>query len=136
MIKSVTKTIALALALVSLDVIAGTHPAFHFAQGITQKDYLPNTLVLKVKPEFRSQCSNANIEIQALQQIFTGIGVVKINKIFPHHQPPAESFDKYGRAYIDLSLIYQLEYAKGEMPKIINSLMRTDLLEYAEPKYT
>ncbi len=136
MIKFLTKTLCLAFILLTVNAIAGSNNSFRFAPGITSKDYLPNTLVLKVKPAFRSQCTNNAIEVAQLEQIFNSIQVSDLFKIFPNHQPPAEPFDRYGRAYVDLSLIYQLEYkSNADIVKIINALVATDVLEYAEPKY-
>lgn len=136
MIKHLKRTVCFALVLLTVNVIAGNQPSFHFAPGITQKDYLPNTLILKVKPAYRAHCSNNAIEMQSLKDIFGTINVTAINKLFPNHQPPVQATDRYGRPYVDLSLIYQVEYkASADMAKIINNLMETEVLEYAEPKY-
>ncbi len=136
MTKLFSQTLCLAFLFITINSNGGNQTTFQFAPGITQKDYLPNTLIIKVKSAYRTQCSNTSIEVQSLQQIFSSINANSISKIFPNHLPPIETLDQYGRPYVDLSLIYQLEYTNNvDMVKTINRLLATDVLEYAEPKY-
>lgn len=110
--------------------------SFRMQPNLTTQDYLAKTVVLKVKDTYRQACSTNAIELQKLQGIFQSIGVTSVKKIFPNHQPPATPYNDYGFKYADLSLIYKLEYtADVNLVKVINSLLHTGLLEYAEPKY-
>lgn len=104
------------------------------AQQNTQ--YLPNTLIIKVKQEYRDKCSVNNIAIPELQKIFQNIQVSSITKKFPLQQPPREKFNKWGYPLVDLSLIYQVKYNSNiPIEKIIRALNATNVLEYAEPVY-
>lgn len=98
--------------------------------------YLPNTLIIKVKQEYRDKCSVSNIAIPELQKIFQNIQVSSIRKKFPEQQPPKEKFNKWGYPMVDLSLIYQVKYTSNiPIDKIIRALNATRVLEYAEPFY-
>lgn len=97
---------------------------------------LPNTLILKIKEQYRSQCHPNEIAISALQNIFQKIQVTSIQKKFPEQEPPREKFNKWGYPLVDLSLIYEIKYSQNvPLQKIINALMNTHTLEYAEPYY-
>ena len=98
--------------------------------------YLPNTIILKVKPEYRAQCHPTSIEIPALQKIFQTIQTISIQKKFPEQQPPKEKYNKWGYPLVDLSLIYELKYLQNiPIEKIIRALNASQVLEYAEPYY-
>ncbi len=97
---------------------------------------LPNTLILKIKEQYRNQCHQSEIIIQDLQNIFQKIQVTSIKKKFPNQQPPREKLNKWGYPLVDLSLIYEIKYSQNiPIQKIINALMNTNTLEYAEPYY-
>ncbi|GIV27373.1 MAG: hypothetical protein KatS3mg027_1187 [Bacteroidia bacterium] len=101
-----------------------------------QNNFLPNTLILKVKEQYRSQCNQNEINIPSLQNIFQKIQVTSIKKKFPEQQPPREKFNKWGYPLVDLSLIYEIKYSENiPIQKIINALINTNVLEYAEPYY-
>src|SRR3954465_4367651 len=55
--------------------------------NITPGDYFQKTIVFKVKPEFRSQCSEESIRIASLNTILSTLGIRKLTKMFPGHQP-------------------------------------------------
>lgn len=104
-----------------------------FAQNI---QYLPNTLIIKVKPQYREMCSLNNINVTELQKIFQNIQITSVRKKFPEQQPPQRKYNKWGYPLVDLSLIYEIKYAANiPMQKIIRALMATNTLEYAEPHY-
>ncbi len=97
---------------------------------------LPNTLILKIKEQYRNQCHQSEIMIPDLQNIFQKIQVTSIKKKFPEQEPPREKFNKWGDPLVDLSLIYEIRYSQDiPIQKIINALMNTNTLEYAEPYY-
>ncbi len=98
--------------------------------------YLPNTLILKVKEQYRDKCSLYDIKIPELQKIFQSISVTSFVKKFPEQRPPREKYNKWGYPLVDLSLIYELKYSNNvPMDKIIKALLSTKIFEYAEPYY-
>ncbi|HEU4718187.1 MAG TPA: S8 family serine peptidase, partial [Bacteroidia bacterium] len=97
-------------------------------------DYMHNTLILKVLPEYRSLCSVERINIPAVNDFFLTMGEDQCGKKYPRHEAPKEKFNKYGMPMIDLSLIYEIHYT-GAMPMdmAIAKLMNLGFFEYVEP---
>jgi hypothetical protein len=78
-------------------------------------DYQPQTIILKIKPEFMEFCKSNKIEIEDVQQIFTDIQVFEIKKIFPHHQPLAIKKAKKVQADIIIPVVHWgVEYQRHE----------------------
>lgn len=110
-----------------------TRQHFTMPQGITENDYLPRTIILKVKPEYRQFCSEEKINIPELKNIFSSVQVENILKKFPHSPLPETLRNERGEKLIDLSLLYELTYtAAVSEEEVINRLLATQKLEYAE----
>jgi serine protease len=114
------------------------HPSteFHLAPGLTEADYKANTIILKLKPEYRNIAAVSTINDPRLIAVFNELQAKDLGKIFPHHTPPAQAKNTSGYALVDLSLIYELNYtAQIPLEAAINKLIATGLLQYAEPHY-
>jgi serine protease len=109
---------------------------FHLAPGLTEADYKANTIILKLKPEYRNIATVNYINDPRLITVFNELQAQNLGKIYPRHTPPAMARNAYGYPLVDLSLIYELNYA-AEIPLevAINKLIATGLLQYAEPRY-
>ncbi|MGB3619352.1 MAG: S8 family serine peptidase, partial [Catalinimonas sp.] len=106
------------------------------AAAQSEADYLPKTVVIKVRPEFRAACTPTSIEEPALRAALQSLrGEVK--KMFPRHQDATKPAARTANASaVDLSLIYRIEYAADvPLPKAIARLHHTGRLVYAEPYY-
>lgn len=103
---------------------------------LSPDEFMSNTLIIKVLPEYRSRCSNAQITIPSVVNFFTMIGVDNIKKIYPLHQQPSKQFNSYGAPMIDLTLIYEVHYT-GALPleSAIGKLYNQGFFEYVEPHY-
>ena len=98
--------------------------------------YLPNTIILKVKPAYRSLCTNTAINLAGLGKVLQQIGASHIKKQYPLCLPPAEPLNPDGKPYADLSLIYRLTFsAQLPIEQVIERLEATGLLLYAEPSF-
>lgn len=94
------------------------------------------TLVFKVLPAYRSQCSTDGVALPALQNAISALGGGKLGKMFSKHEAPKRTHNEQGEKLTDLSLIYELHYAgNANVEDATNMLLRTGVLEYAEPKY-
>ncbi|MDW3649630.1 MAG: S8 family serine peptidase [Bacteroidia bacterium] len=131
-----TLTSAQYLILVLLIGFSGLHAqSLKDGFGVGEKNFINGQLILKVKDEYRDRCKNDQINIAAVQEAFAEIGGLEIQKIFPHHTPPAQSKSKAGEL-ADLSLIYRLSFDKGQ--ELLSAVARLDGLteiSYAEPAY-
>lgn len=105
-------------------------------RAINSEDYLPNTIIFKVKNEFRSSCRSNSLVDPALNSIFTEIGAESVNKKFPGKIPPSVARNSRGETLVDLSLIYSLKYSSAEpLERVIQKLYNTGMFEYVEPQY-
>ncbi|MEQ9186835.1 MAG: S8 family serine peptidase [Cryomorphaceae bacterium] len=108
--------------------------------ALGQDDFVEGALIIKVKPQYRSYCSDEQIDLAILNASFSSMGVSKISKRFPDALPleafrsPVPSLDEDRR--VDLSLIYTVHIdPKWDVQKAAKQLERTGVLEYAEPWY-
>ncbi|MFN5711601.1 MAG: S8/S53 family peptidase [Bacteroidota bacterium] len=94
-------------------------------------------VILKVKKQYANQCETTRINSTKIINCLMSIDVVGLSKKFPLNQSPATERDKYGRELIDLSLIYELKVnPSNKLDKVIQLLLATGELDYAEPHYT
>jgi len=114
------KTIALIISLLMVQFIIAQQ----------QDETLPNTVIFKVKDQYRVSCSNSVINIAAFTSFLNEVGVNKLDKIFPNKQK--ETTD----GNVDLSLIYELTYVNDlSIGQVIKRLNKLKITEYVEPYY-
>lgn len=102
----------------------------------SSKNYEKNTVILKVKDEFRADCKLDAILNSRLEYIFNKIDVESVSKEYPGHSKPQRARHANGIAFTDISLIYRLKYKSNQDPwSIIPHLLKTGLFEYAEPSF-
>lgn len=110
--------------------------AYRLPAGVTSKDYMAKTIILRVQPQYRSLCAEQQIQSATFSKAIATLGTVHLQKMFPNHLPPATEKNERGETLVDLSLIYELHYsADAVLEKTINSLLATGLFLYAEPKF-
>lgn len=109
---------------------------FVLASDLTANDYTPNTIIFKLKPQYRSIAGDNKINSPLLDQVLSYVGVNTFGKKFPKHSPPERERNELGQAYADLSLIYELKYTNNvNLEDAINQVLATNLVEFAEPHY-
>jgi serine protease len=103
---------------------------------LTAGDYLPATMIVKVKPQYRSFCGPQGITIPAVSNFMSTIGADQVAKMFPNHKAPDRAVNAWGQPMIDLSTIYTIHYT-GAMPleRAIGKLFATGYFEYVEPYF-
>ena len=116
---------------------------FKMPSTVKKGDYFDKTIVFKVKPQFRAQCSDTGISIVSLNKILNQLGVGKLHTMFPGHNPlassriqPSETRNATGEEYVDLSLIYRFVYTGSmDIKKAINMIYNDGHVQYADPVY-
>jgi subtilisin family serine protease len=109
---------------------------YSLPKGVNSSDYLPNTLVFRVHPDYRYLCGSQEITHAAVQEVLSGLGQVNIGRMFPLHTAPNPAVNEYGHELVDLSLIYEVKYsAQADLIKTINRLLATGIFLYVEPKF-
>lgn len=110
---------------------------FEMPANITQNDYLSKTIVFKLKDQFRNIASKNEVNHSLLKMVLDAVCVNTFGKKFPLHQAPETQFNSLGQAYADLSLIYELKYTNNfPLENVINQLLATGIMEFAEPHYS
>ncbi|TXB66807.1 S8 family serine peptidase [Vicingus serpentipes] len=90
-------------------------------------DFLPKTIILKVKEAYRNNCTENEIKHINFQKISNEINVVELKKIFPNHR------QELNKKLVDLSLIYQLNYDSNISEKeVISKLKKASIFQYVE----
>lgn len=137
--KKLLKLAVVFLALPWMSLAGGSTriaTSYRLPAGVTSKEYMAKTIILRVQPQYRAVCSEHKILMPVLERAIAQLGNVSIEKMFPHHQPPVNEFNERGERLVDLSLIYEMHYtADVSLEKTINGLLATGLFVYAEPKF-
>lgn len=120
-------------------VIPGDHfpKSFRMDPRVTERDYLPKTIIFKVRAEYRQNCKATSIDnILPLQDLLNSIGAQNVAKMFPNDRAPEKKFNEVGMKLVDLSLMYSFKYtADRKLEKVINQLLGLGYFEYVEPWY-
>lgn len=108
---------------------------FRLADNLSDKDYMPKTVIFKLKER------NRNIAgINAIENISVSGALAELNanvsKMFPDAVKPVQDFSADGERYSDLSLIYIVRYnADKNIEDAVNLIYNSGEVEYAQPKY-
>lgn len=102
-----------------------------------QYDFRAQTVIVKVKPEYREQCNDQGLAIDQLQQVFELLRPDQVFRKFPKAPRPQPNRLAVPESQsVDISLIYELHYeANVPVPKAVMALQQTGVLEYAEPAF-
>lgn len=114
----------------------GYSQSYRLPQNVKSDEYLPKTLILKVKPQFRSICEKENINHSSVLLIIQQLGKKSFVKKFPNDKPPLKTHNEQGLKYADLSLVYELTYTEDtDIESAANLFLRTKIFEYVEPHF-
>ncbi len=129
---------------ISFNVIAGNSEInttqkqknFRFPAGVSEQNYVPGKIILKVKTEYRQFCTNTGFDESRFRSISTQASIINMSKIFPGKTAPAVERNNMDLKLADLSLIYKADFSTDlRIEKVIDLLMATGLFEYVEPSY-
>src|SRR6185369_9538992 len=79
--------------------------------ALKEGEYVPKTIIIKIKPEARALCSATSVDEPNIKQAFARIGVTEMSKMFSHTITPVLEKNKEGKKYVDLSLIYEIHFS-------------------------
>jgi hypothetical protein len=99
-------------------------------------EYMANTIIFNVAPEFRDVCSDNYIGIPQVNDFFAMIGAVDVKRKHPTAKRPAKPTNQWGAPMVDLTLVYELHYT-GALPldKAISKMFDLGFFTYVEPHY-
>ncbi len=109
---------------------------FSMPNNVGTEDYMSQTVVLKLKEEFRPYCSRDQVSISELELLLKEIDATGIQQRFPFAKRPERETNDYGLKLADLSLIYEFKYEGNFVVEdVINAVYELGLVQYAEPDY-
>lgn len=109
---------------------------FSFPKGITDADYQHNTVIIKIKPQLKEQCTMQGKTVESFFSSLEEMPSASAKKLFPKHNAPAAERNASGMRMTDISLIYKLTFTNNiAVDKTINQLLTTGNFIYAEPQY-
>lgn len=99
-------------------------------------DHINNTVVFRIKPEYRDLCQQNNILHKDFESFEEKINITYLKRSFPDKEITNGEKDRFGNSFIDLSLIYKLEYSsKVHISYVIELLNSLSIIKYTEPLY-
>lgn len=109
---------------------------FALPSGITAADYMAGKIIIKLKEEHKNAIGrNGSISDTKLAAALQPLAASAERK-FPAAKAPAANQMRMGKKFVDLTRIYELSYSTpAKIEAVINSLLATGMLEYAEPHY-
>ncbi|RYZ19134.1 MAG: hypothetical protein EOP49_48780, partial [Sphingobacteriales bacterium] len=115
-------------ALLLLAAVTTAFSQQRYSPDKPHRDAMPGRIVMKLKPQYRQQATDA----LPLQKALAPLGVTSAARKFPQAEIPLEQ----NRGHVDLTLVYEIEYAAAVSPeKAAAALEATNTVEYAEPLY-
>lgn len=102
---------------------------------IAQINYVPNTLIVKVKPKYRAECRADGITNTSFVTATNNLQLTSIKQLFGKSKA-AQEWDRACVNCVDISLIYELKFnATAPLRKVIAQLEASGVVEYAEVKH-
>ncbi len=109
---------------------------FKMPQGIHQEQFLENTVLFRLKDEYKSRSNGNIIDIDELKSFFKSIDVNELEQKYPDCHPVNFKSVAVNGEKIDLTLIYEFKYNSNvSLETVINKLFATGYIKYANPHY-
>jgi serine protease len=98
--------------------------------SIAQSDIVPGIIILKVKPEYKSELAREGVRWDA----FEGLDLLKIEMMFPRAEEPMGRTDRNGHPFADLTRTYKLTVDESEdLAVLIEKLSASNRFDWVEP---
>ncbi len=114
-----------------------TRKPFELPKGITERDYLPNTIIFKLKTPQRK--SAGQMALPASQYLDDkGIRITSVNNVFPTSNVQRNTGRQVSANMPETTLdnIFVAKYEGGSsIVEVINTLLKDEQVVYAEPSY-
>ena len=115
--------------------VKGNNNYFKLADNLTEKDYIANTVIFKLKEKNRNVAGINAVSNEALNNSLNELNA-DLNKMFTDAVKPSQEFSSDGEKMSDLSLIYIVKYHSSKsIEEAVNLIYGSGEVEYAQPKY-
>jgi len=115
--------------------IKGNNNYFRLAEGLTENDFVPNTIIFKLKESNRNVARINEIDNIAINTALSSLNAT-VSKMFTDAVKPVQELSSTGEKYADLSLIYIVKYKSSKnIEEAVNEIYNSGEVEYVQPKY-
>ncbi len=112
--------------------------AFKLAKGLTEKDYLPNTIIVKFRSgSTLNQIRSATTILRSNTLNIQSVDLKEINQLFKSSLQASSRVSRSANMdTIGLDRIFEIRYnTGGAIEDVINEVLKSPIVEYAEPSY-
>lgn len=112
-----------------------TKGKFILPKGVSSKDYLPNTLIVKFKKSAAKQV-NSIASVARTELSANGVSIISLTKLFSTEIRTVGTQSLAQNPLPDLSELYVAKYEGNQnIVTVINALLKDEQIVYAEPSY-
>jgi serine protease len=105
-------------------------------EGIGTSKTLPGHILFKLTPEAAAKASGNNDMPETIRSLLQKTAAASPRRVFPAHQPPEIKDHPSGKAFSDLSRIFEVYVQDHERTEsVIYSLAETGYAEYVQPRF-
>lgn len=99
-----------------------------------QVEFIENTVVFKIKPEYRTFVENPKFKKELKEKLLPQLDVIAFEQMFPGVKQPKVKKSKHGFPMVDLSTTYIVRYSnESPIKKIVDQIIASGMVEYAAP---
>jgi|YNPMSStandDraft_1061717.scaffolds.fasta_scaffold01210_1 hypothetical protein len=107
---------------------------FFIFKVLVVSSFAQQTIILKIKPHYKTMCLTNNISLPSLHNILQN-KQFQLKQLFPKAYFPKDTQDIFYKYYVDISTIYELQInEKLEINSIINKISSLPEVEYCHLK--
>ncbi len=112
------------------------HPYFRLDKGITQKDYQPGVMLVRLKPQYRDAFQGTSAREKTVSWLRQQLGIRQVRPVAPQAMLQQAIQRRQKPPSVDLSTMYVLNFnAQQSIEEAINAMYASGLVIYAEPSY-
>lgn len=111
---------------------------FKLSKGLTERDYLPNTLIVKFRPGSTvSQIKAATTVLRSNTLNIKSVDLKEINQLFKSSLKATSQVSRSASIdTIGIDRIFEIRYGGARaIEDVINEVLKSPIVEYAEPSY-
>jgi len=94
-----------------------------------------NTVILKIKPDYKNYCFDNSIQISSYNQLFSDKNV-SLKRLFPHAKEPVKNEGLFSTKMVDISTIYEFTCTSEQEAQVfVQKLSKLPETEYCHIKH-
>ena len=109
---------------------------FKLDPNLTVNDYMPGSVMVKLKPEYKQVFAGVGTEANSVAKLFKSINTRSVKPLAPPQAVEAASQRRAKPFSVDISLFHEVRFdPEMDIESVINELYALGVAEYVEPNY-